>query len=426
MSQVMIMCPTRRDHRELKLLRGFEELNFLSHDYATVALEELSANEPPADVSIDDPEAEIQRVLERCVRENVEAVASSDDYPGATLASIAAKELHLPGVLPATNLLCQHKYFSRQFQQAAAPEAVPRFHLLDVRPEAGLPQGLEFPLFVKPVKSFFSVGAQRIDSAAELPPIQQRWLRAASFFRPFDILLQRYTGRAMQTQFLLAEGLLTGVQTTLDGYVYQGEVYLMGVVDSIMFPGTIAFQRFDYPSQLPGNIQSRMFDVARRVMRQLEFDNGQFNIEFMYDRETDGVHIIEINPRMSSQFGDLYEKVDGTNSYAVMLDLALGRKPQVKKRQGRHAMASSCVLRTFQNQKVLKLPSQGEIDKLLGQYPDMRVEILATEGLKLSQQMQDSVSYRYGLINIGGRDQQDILDIFDHGAKTLSFVFEPA
>jgi hypothetical protein len=424
MSQVMIMCPTRRDTRELQLLRGFGA--FLTHDYASTALEELSADEPPADVSISDPEAEIERILERCVREQVVAVASSDDYPGSTLTSIVAQKLGLPGVLPGPNLLCQHKYFSRQFQQAAAPEAVPRFHLLDVRPEAGLPQGLEFPLFVKPVKSFFSVGAQRVDSAAELPPIQQRWLRAASFFRPFDILLQRYTGRAMQTQFLLAEGLLTGLQTTLDGYVYRGEVYLMGVVDSIMFPGTIAFQRFDYPSQLPETIQARMFDVAGRVMRQLEFDNGQFNIEFMYDRETGGVHIIEINPRMSSQFGDLYQKVDGTNSYSVMIELALGRRPQTNKRQGRHAMASSCVLRTFQNQKVLKLPSQGEIEKLLGQYPDMRIEILATEGLKLSQQMQDSVSYRYGLINIGGRDRQEILEIFDRSAKALSFVFEPA
>src|SRR5260370_26340271 len=114
------------------------------------------------------------------------------------------KRLHLPGVWRERNLFCRQKFFSRQFQQAAAPEAVPRFHLLDVRPEAGLPQGLEFPLFVKPVKSFFSVGAQRIYSAAELPPIQQRWLRAASFFRPFDVLLQRYTGRAMKTQFLLA------------------------------------------------------------------------------------------------------------------------------------------------------------------------------------------------------------------------------
>jgi hypothetical protein len=40
--------------------------------------------------------------------------------------------------------------------------------------------------------------------------------------------------------------------------------------------------------------------------------------------------------------------------------------------------------------------------------------------------MQDSVSYRYGLINIGGRDRQEILEIFDRSAKALSFVFEPA
>ena len=40
-----------------------------------------------------------------------------------------------------------------------------------------------------------------------------------------------------------------------------------------------------------------------------------FNIEMMYDAATDRIGIIEINPRMASQFADLYEKVDGTNSY---------------------------------------------------------------------------------------------------------------
>ncbi|MGH9345422.1 MAG: ATP-grasp domain-containing protein [Terriglobia bacterium] len=420
----MAVCPTLRDHRELGIVCG-RQITVLSHDYATTALEDLSASEPSAELIIDPPEVEIERILTRCVSEEVQAIVSTDDYPGATIAAIVAQRLNLPGVSPEANLLCQHKYLSRRIQRAAAPEAVPKFYLLDANPEAGLPPDLKFPVFVKPVKSFFSVGAGRVDSLDQLRSIQNEWLNKASFFQPFDAMLRKYAGHAMRTEFLLAEEVLTGWQTTLDGYVYDGEVYPVGVVDSIMFPGTIAFQRFEYPSRLPDGVQNRMCGIAKKVMGEMNFGDGQFNMEFIYDAAADTVRIVEINPRMSSQFGDLYEKVDGRNSYSVMLDLAMGRRPSPKGK-GRHAMAASCVQRTFQNQKVVKLPSPRQVEKLLEQYPDMRIEILATEGLRLSQQMQDSCSYRYGLINIGGRDREEILDIFDHCSKELTFVFEAA
>lgn len=247
----------------------------------------------------------------------------------------------------------------------------------------------------------------------------------AGFFRPFDTMLRRYTGHSMGTEFLIAETLLKGWQVTLDGYAHDGTIYPMGVVDSIMFPGTIAFQRFEYPSRLPQDVQDRVFQIASKVMRGMEFDCGQFNIEFMYDLDTDRISIIEINPRMSSQFADLFEKVDGVNSYKIMLDLALGRDPHPIKRKGRYEMAASCVLRTFQNQMVVKLPTNMEVARILKRHPDIRVEILGTEGLKLSQQMQDTCSYRYGLLNIGGRDRQEILEIFDACRRALTFQLEP-
>jgi biotin carboxylase len=425
MSKVMMLCPTKRDWRELGKVSVNGGNTYISHDYATEALEDLSAPEAPAGVTINDPAGEIDLVIERCRRENVDAVASTDDYPGCTLAAIAARELDLPGVSPRANLLCQEKFLSRQMQKAAAPEAVPRFHLIESRPEVALPPELRFPIFVKPVKSFFSVGAQRVDSPHELAQIQDRWSRAGSFFRPFELLLRRYTGREIGG-YLLAEELMTGLQSTLDGYVYRGEAHAMGVVDSIMFAGTIAFRRFEYPSRLARDVQQRMLGVADKVLREMEFDNGQFNIEFMYDPETDALRIIEINARMSSQFADLFEKVDGTNSYNVMLDLAFGRRPRVQRRSGRHAAAASCILRTFQNQKVLKVPARDEIDRVVELYPDVRIEVFATAGKKLSQQMQDGRSYRYGVVNLGGADQDEIAERFDRCAKLLRFEFEPA
>ena len=424
MSKVICICPTHRDHRELAALANGH--TFLHHDYATSALEDLSVDECPSKVSISDPEQEIETILRRCRAEHIQGVITTDDYPGTTVASIVAHELKLPNPKPEANLFCQHKFYSRQIQALAAPEATPDFQLIDVRPEAAMPPDRSFPLFVKPVKSFFSVGAQPVESRSDLEKIKNRWARSAAFFHPFEILFNKYTGHFLGTNYLLGEGLLQGIQTTLDGYVCGGQVQVMGVVDSIMFPNTIAFQRFEYPSSVPAPVQDRMADVARKVMPALGFDNGQFNIEFIYNPEANTVHIVEINPRMSSQFADLFEKVDGTNSYSVLLDLALGKTPHVKRGEGRHRAAFSCVLRTFRNQMVLKLPSQDELQGLQREFPDIRIEILATEGRKLSQQMQDTCSYRYGLLNIGGRDKEEILEIFDYCKRQLTFLFEPA
>jgi len=99
-----------------------------------------------------------------------------------------------------------------------------------------------FPLFVKPVKSFFSVGGPTSEQSLSPGTDQKPWARSAAFFRPFEILF-RNTPDFPGNHYLLAEGLLQGVQTTLDGY-YNGEVQIAGVVDSIMFPNTIAFSAF--------------------------------------------------------------------------------------------------------------------------------------------------------------------------------------
>jgi hypothetical protein len=109
-------------------------------------LEDLSVDECPSTVSISDLEQEIETILRRCRAEHIQGVITTDDYPGTTVASVVAHELNLP---------------------SPTPEATPDFQLIYVRPEAAMPQGRSFPLFVKPVKSFFSVGAQPVEEVAE-------------------------------------------------------------------------------------------------------------------------------------------------------------------------------------------------------------------------------------------------------------------
>ena len=260
-----------------------------------------------ADINI-----ELSRLLRRARREHVDAVISTDDYPGAALASIVAAELGLPGTTPRANLMCQHKLYARRAQQIAVPEATPWFAPIeDGQTVIATPS---FPVFVKPVKSCFSVGSYPVEDARGVSTALRLARLPTRFFAPFAALFEKYTGLPFGSARVLAETLLTGAQATFEGCMRDGRLRPIGVVDSVMYPGTIAFERFEYPSRLPATIQERIGDIAERTLHAVGFDHGLFNLEFMYDERTDRVAIIEINPRMVSQFADLYEKVDGTNT----------------------------------------------------------------------------------------------------------------
>ena len=425
MSRVLVLCATHHDHREIGRLNGARQDTFFFHDYATLALEELVTEESSTEKRVRKPEIEIECILQYCREAAIDCIVSTDDYPGSTLASIVARALGLPGVDPSVNLLCQHKYHARRAQRALVPEATPKFELIDDDTSIESLSALGFPLFVKPVKSFFSVGAQRVLSAAALPTAVRCATLPRTFFDLFRSLLKRYSGLDMQG-YVLAEALLEGQQTTLEGYAYQGNIHVLGIVDSIMFPGTSCFERFEYPSRLPASVQERMAAVAQELMAGIGYDNGLFNIELMYDSRTDSVTTIEINPRMASQFADLFEKVDGTNTYQVLLDLAAGTMPHTTRRAGKYARAASCVLRMFQNMKAVQVPSQKNIEAVQAVHPDVRIEVLTQGGRRLSEELQDGRSYRYGIINLGGRDDKDISEALQNCLACLPFVFEAA
>jgi biotin carboxylase len=419
---VLVVSATHRDHRELKLLFP-SGIDFRFHDYESTCLEDLITGKEGRGAA--DPLVEVERVLASFYGTKIDAVISTDDYPGAALAAIIAQRLGLPGPDPKAVLISQHKYLSRVAQAGLVPDAAPLFSLIDTEEGAFLPDEASFPLFVKPVKSFFSVGAEKVTSRAELAALLPRWRGLNQFFLPLERMLERYVGESIGSKRLIGEGVLKGLQVTVEGYAFGGRVTVFGVVDSIMFPGTIAFSRFDYPSCLPLSVQAAMTDVAIRVMEGIGFDNGLFNIEMMYDAETGLISIIEINPRMASQFADLYEKVDGTSSYGVLLDIARGRRPNFTRRKGRSPFAASCVMRAFADHHIMRIPDEAEVERIAGLYSGTRVELHATPGRKLSDELNDGHSYRYGIINVGGTDVVDVLEKFEAVREALGIVLVP-
>ncbi len=422
---LLVVYTTERDRRELRTDFFQRHYNIFFQEYDDSILDRILCgcldNTPEPNYFA--PPESISRLINFCKANDIHGLLSTDDYPGSVFASIIAHHLQLPGASPESVLTCQHKFYSRIAQQQIVPEATPEFHLIDPVKFSGIDFKLPFPTFVKPVKSYFSIFAEKVLNEAELENVVTKSLPPKLFLDQINWFLSNYTSFDLNADYLIAEELLTGFQVTLEGFVSNKQIKILGIVDSIMYPGTYSFERFVYPSRLSAAVQQRMIEIAQQFILGIGFDNAFFNIEFMYNSENERIHIIEINPRMCSQFADLYEKVDGNNSYQALALLSLGENPTLKHRAGNYNIAASFVLRRFDNKRVARIPSEDNLAEFHNTFPEGRLELPVQEGEYLGSIMQDGKSYRYLLIHLGGADEQELLTQFELSKKLLPFEF---
>lgn len=355
---------------------------------------------------------------------DIDGVLSTDEYVGAILAAAVAERLGLPGNDPGKIITAQHKFYSRLTQAEVAPDAVPSAALVPLR--GFTPQTVpEFPFFIKPVKGTFSLFAAKIESFEELEQhmgfnVFERLL-LGRITRPFNELLREYTSLERDADFFVAEGLMRGDQVTVDGFCHGGEVHVMGIVDSVMFPGTNIFERFEYPSRHHPRVQARMVEATSALIRGLGITDGQWNVEFFYDRVTDEVKIIEVNPRLSYQFADLYEYIDGSNTYDVLLDLSLGHEPGYRRGAGEYRHSASFVMRTFAGGRLQRVPSSDEVAEFSARYEGSTVKIYGKAGDSTKSELKSVGAYRWAIFNTAANSMVDLFAINEDALEHLPF-----
>ena len=420
--RVLVLSPNAWDLEELSKSAYRRDYEFVFHDAGFYDRPVLLAG------LTFDVLSSIRRAIDAGRAARVDGVIGTHDYPASLQAAAVAEGLGLPGAPVDKALLCHHKYLCRHALRRVVPEATPAFGLIDPFDFSPASLPLPLPFFVKPVKGTLSLRAAiahdfgALRTILRFSPLEKA--AALAVMRPFNQLLERYTAFDTHGNSFIAEEVLRGdAQVTVEGFVDEGRIEVMGVVDSIMYPGTRSFQRFEYPSRLPHDLQTRMRAIAQRIVDATGLRHGCFNIEMLHDAERDVVSIIEMNPRMCTQFSDLYEKVDGTNGYEVQLALAIGRRPVFRRRQGRYAVATSFVFRTFEDRKVRRLPAASRLADIHRRFPDTVVKFLCQEGQWLSQQPQDLASYRYGIVNMGGGSREELDTAFREVTRLLEVQF---
>jgi hypothetical protein len=363
-----------------------------------------------------------------CARhgEGLGGVVSNHEQFGALAAAMVARRLGLPGTAPEAIVACQHKLYCRQVLERVAPEANLPYFLLPCEIGGTPPEGLEYPLFVKPIKAAYSVLARRVENRDELARLVdfgplEAWI-IRRLVRPFDAIARRLPGIAVEAHRMIAERPVAAPQYNLDGYVYRGELRPLGVVDELMYPGTQAFLRFAYPSRLPADVQARAIDVAHRFLHAVGFEHGFFNMEFFHEPDTGAIRVIEFNPRLASQLADLYHRVDGVDVHAMNLALACGRDPAALPRATRRdGAAASFVFRVFDDAPPPAQPSAGQRAAFERSFPDAILMGFERRGRALRREYKWLGSHRYGVMNFGAADEAALYERYVEASSTLGW-----
>ncbi|MGH3024267.1 MAG: ATP-grasp domain-containing protein [Gaiellaceae bacterium] len=389
MRDILLLCPQERDLKAIHAA-GLEDRYRIYCQGSD--LDQLEAFDP-------------QAFLAECDSVPADGVVGTKDS-SALLAALVAERRGLPGPSPQALIACQHKPTSRALQSRAAPEATPLFALLDPQsPEAPF----DVPFFVKPVVGRLSQNVFRIDDPRELLGLHE----IDRYTRRYADIASLAGADPADAHGFLAEELLAGAEVTLEGYVHDGRVTTIGVTDSVKYPGTLSFERFEYPSALPEERLAELHDVSARVLPALGFEGGFFNVEFFVP-DRGPAQIIEVNARIASQFAPLVLGLHDRSTYDALFALALGEDPAWEAGKPEGVGVSYC-LRVFEDAYVEAVPD-----------PDPDVELLVRPGLHLSDQgVNDAQSYRLAILYGFGETREEAVAGCRERAEALDFRLAP-
>ncbi|NIP50341.1 MAG: ATP-grasp domain-containing protein [Gammaproteobacteria bacterium] len=367
-------------------------------------------------------------------KDSIDAVVCYWDFPATLLLPIFRQAAGLPTTSLESILRCEHKYWSRLIQSNVVHELVPKAVAFDPLSDDSLAQiELDYPFWIKPVKAHSSILGFRIERKEDfdraLPQIRSRIGRIAE---PFNFIFNQVDvppeiARINGNYFVAEEIISASYQCTLEGYVFNGETFVYGAVDSLREKNLSSLTRYHYPSRLPRNVLEEMVTITKQVMPATGLNNEPFNIEFFYDPDTERITLLEINPRISKSHCPLFYFVEGASHQEVMVELALGKKPNYPHGKGRFPMAAKYMVRSFSGDAVVKrVPNRDEITAAQNEIDGVLVVLWVKEGDKLSHFADtDSYSFEYANIFIGGMNEADLIDKYRRTMQKLSFEFEP-
>ncbi|MEV6998058.1 ATP-grasp domain-containing protein [Streptomyces sp. NPDC093982] len=249
-----------------------------------------------------------------------DGVITSCDYYLPTVARIAGR-LGLPGPGPeAVENACRKDATRRVLADAGLPG--PRFAVHEEWADlARAAQEIGYPLVVKPVDLCAGMFVRRVDDEGQLGEA----VRALSAF-PVNARGQR------RTPAVLLEELLDGPEVSVETVSYAGAVRMVGVTDKSigaapafvetghMFPAALSLADIEAAEQ-----------TTLGALKALGLTDGVV-AHTEIKLTSAGPRVVEVNPRPAgNRITELVRHVTGIDLAAACVDVALGRRPDLRR-----------------------------------------------------------------------------------------------
>jgi len=249
-----------------------------------------------------------------------DGVVTICDYYIETVARVA-EELGLPKVFSSNVAAERHKHLVREaIERAGLPN--PKFCTVTSWEDACRAAGeIGYPLVIKPSDLASSAFVTLVSNESEL--------RAG--FEALERFPRNFRHQERQPLWLLEE-YMTGEEVSVEACTYSGETTVLGITDKSVtgFPYFIEDGHM-FPAKLDPQLVEEVSQFVVRVLQAVGHDHGISHTEVKLTPA--GPRIVEINPRPGGNYiAELIERVTGINLLAVQLDLALGRRPELSRR----------------------------------------------------------------------------------------------
>ncbi|MGM0423783.1 MAG: ATP-grasp domain-containing protein [Thermodesulfobacteriota bacterium] len=372
----------------------------------------------------------LQRSIE-LIQENpglYQGIVGSHDS-SAILAAILAEQTGHIGTSVHSIINSQNKYLCRRIQQQVVPEHTPGFCLaLDYLQDQSL---LQEPFFIKPVRANISFGSHQVNSAEELQFYIGQESRDIAHYNQYylealGLYAEYLTPLNLETcNNFLCEELVQGEQVTVDGFIYQGQVYIFGLTKACYYPGTNSFSHHIFPYSFSPELDAEIEETLRRLIPALGLNNTFFNVELRAEPEKNDFKIIEVNSRIAFQFAKAIQAVRGFDPLHLLCELAVGRFPGLENKSTESfKYCFNFELHSFSDQRILRTPTQSGYTQIQMLYPEVHIRNLIQEHSNLSDYKHNPQSFRYCILDIPGNSEEEIMRKKEHIVSLLNYEFQ--
>ncbi|WP_148876673.1 ATP-grasp domain-containing protein [Serratia marcescens] len=333
---------------------------------------------------------------------------SETDVP---LKNFLARELHLAAMSEQAVRHSRDKIAMKQRLQHLGP-MIPAFQQVSSLKDAQqAAKQWGYPVIVKPASGSGSKGIFKVSDEGELAQALAQLANIAT--DTFDTVFSAFGGQIILEEFV------DGPEFSVDGYVADEQITVIGITDYQSDPVTFVENRHIFPSHHSDGIQEEIKQCARNIVRELGINHTVFHLEGKYSSK--GFKFIECAARPAGgyisthllQYASRYQHLQN------YVQLCRGLPPVDLQLSG-----DFIGVRYLFAEKAGTLQSVDNVARVLNHPAIQHLYLHFAPGHAVTLPPEDYSAYRLGVLIATGESYQQLADTLEWAAEQIRFTIQ--